>query len=286
MKGENLEMIFLKGSQVGQLLSIVGIVISTLLGTLYVNIPFLVGGVAFVLLAIFLIKYMTETEFVKHEENQHSFHHMVQSVKVVIHSIKQKPVLLLFVWITLFYGLFSEGFDRLWTAHFLNDIRLPDFQNSVFWMGLINLLAMILSILAVEVIKRRLNRTGKLQKVWLLLIINLLMVITLFLFAITQKFVLSSGLFISFNIVRRINQPVYRAWLNQHIDSKIRATVLSTYGQLDSLGQIIGGPILGYIALKTSISFGIGIAAVILSPVLILYLVFIRKVSRDDQIAY
>jgi MFS transporter, DHA3 family, tetracycline resistance protein len=286
VKGENLEVIFLKGAQVGQVLSIVGIIISTFLGTFYVNLPFLVGGVAFVLLAIFLIRYMTESEFDKGDEEIHSLKHMVESVKVDVHSIKKKPVLLLFVWITLFYGLYSEGFDRLWTAHFLEDIKLPSFSNSVFWMGFINLLAMISSIVAVEIIKRRLVKTGKLQKVWLLLIINLLMILTLFLFAITRQFVLASGLFISFNIVRRINQPVYRAWLNQHIESRIRATVLSAYGQLDSLGQIIGGPILGYVALKTSVSFGIGVAAVILSPVLILYLVFIRKVSLDDQIVY
>jgi MFS transporter, DHA3 family, tetracycline resistance protein len=141
---------------------------------------------------------------------------------------------------------------------------------------------MILSLIAVDVIKRHLERTGKLEKVWLLLIINLLMVITLFLFAIANEFFIASSLYIVFYTVRRINQPIYRAWLNEYIETKVRATVLSFYGQLDSLGQIIGGPIIGYITLRTSISFGIMISSFILSPVLILYLFFIIKVKKDD----
>lgn len=33
-------------------------------------------------------------------------------------------------------------------------------------------------------------------------------------------------------------------WVNQHIESRVRATVLSMTSQLDSFGQIVGGPIV------------------------------------------
>jgi DHA3 family tetracycline resistance protein-like MFS transporter len=39
---------------------------------------------------------------------------------------------------------------------------------------------------------------------------------------------------------------------------------------MDALGQIIGGPIIGFIALKASVPMAILVAAVILSPVIIL----------------
>jgi len=49
---------------------------------------------------------------------------------------------------------------------------------------------------------------------------------------------------------------------------------------MDALGQIVGGPIIGFIALKTSIATAIVVSATILSPVIVL-LVYEARHKRD-----
>ena len=53
--------------------------------------------------------------------------------------------------------------------------------------------------------------------------------------------------FLLAGLMRTIKEPVLAAWMNDHVDEKMRATVFSTSGQLDSFGQIIGGPIVGLV---------------------------------------
>ena len=53
--------------------------------------------------------------------------------------MRGKPALINILTIGLILGLYSEGFDRLWTPHLLNDITLPtigDLQ-PVVWFGVI-----------------------------------------------------------------------------------------------------------------------------------------------------
>ncbi len=271
-----LDLVLLKGTQIGQIFSILGIIISTFLGLVIINLPFLISGVLFSMLAIFLIFFMEENYF-KSSSEINSYKQMFNSIKLVKNNIKAKPVLVLMVWITLFYGLYSEGPDRMYTLHLLENIDKININPFLSISIFVNLVALFLSIIAVEYIKRQLKRTKQMNKVWLLFIINILMFITLLLFSLAGQFYISASLYISFYIVRKINQPVYRAWINQNIEPNIRATVLSTYGQLDSLGQIIGGPIIGYIALKTSTSIGLLVSAIIFAPVIVIYLYFIKK---------
>ena len=63
------------------------------------------------------------------------------------------------------------------------------------------------------------------------------------------------------------------------VDEKMRATVFSTSGQLDSFGQIIGGPIVGLVAQQVSIPWGLVCTAFLLLPAL--FLVPVAGKKRD-----
>jgi len=283
LDGENLDSVYLRGAQVGQLFSLLGILISTSIGLYMLNLPMLIGGVLFIILGFYLLIVMKEKNFQKVEiaelnTYQQMYHTFVQGLKF----IKGKPILLMMVFISLLYGLYSEGLDRLWQPH-LNEIGFPKFYQPIFWIGLINAVATILSIIIVEMIKRNLTKRGKLEKVWMLLIVNLLMVISIIFFALSNQFTLAMMMYFSFYITRATNGPIYRAWMNQQIESKVRATVLSTYGQLDAFGQIIGGPILGFIALKVSISLALLVSGIILAPTVFLYLTSYRRLKRKTK---
>ena len=47
------------------------------------------------------------------------------------------------------------------------------------------------------------------------------------------------------SVLPQVSRPIYTAWLNQRLESATRATVLSMSGQMDALGQIVGGPAVG-----------------------------------------
>lgn len=283
---DNLEKVYLRRAQIGQIFSLLGIVISTAVGTFIINIPILIGGFLFIVLAMFLIKYMPETGFQPAPKDERdSWRKMSETFKSGLLSIRKSSILITMLFITLLYGLFSEGIDRLWNAHFIDNIKFPTMINlsPVVWFGVINAIAMILSIIAVEIIKRRMNKTGRLEKLWLLVGINAMLVLMIIAFGFAGNFVAGFMTYITLYILRTSNGPLYRAWLNQNIRSKVRATVLSTYGQIDAFGQIVGGPIIGYIALKGSISAAIIVAGIILSPVILLFLYGIKKIKSTKM---
>ncbi len=271
--GNNLDPVYLKGTQIGQIFSFIGIICSTLIGTVMVNLPIILGGILFIALSVLLIFLMKETNFTPAPaEDRNSWQQMGHTFMEGIRFIKGKSLLIILLAIALLYGLYSEGFDRLWTTHFLTDTGFPDLYNikPVVWIGMIEAIAMLLSIVAVEHIKRRMEKTGEPDRAWILILINVLMVAAMIFFGLSGNFPLGLSSYLVFYMLRTTNEPIYRAWRNKNIKSEVRATVISTYGQMDSLGQIIGGPIIGFIALKTSVSIAIVAAAVILSPVIIL----------------
>ena len=88
---------------------------------------------------------------------------------------------------------------------------------------------------------------------------------------------------LTFYITRVVNGPIYRAWMSKNIKPEIRATVLSTYGQIDSLGQIIGVPLIGFIAVKTSISTAIVAAGIVLSPIIPIFICVYKKCKCKEN---
>ena len=166
MGGRGLDKLFLKGAQIRQIGSLLAILVSTLLGTLMINLPMLLGGALFIALALFLLRFMPETAFrPAPPQERSSLQQMLHTFRQGLGSIRKKHFLMVMAAIALFYGLYSEGLDRLWIAHILDDVTLPalDIQ-PIVWVGLINGVSMVASILAVEYIKRNLDRTGKLRR--------------------------------------------------------------------------------------------------------------------------
>ena len=56
-------------------------------------------------------------------------------------------------------------------------------------------------------------------------------------------------------------------------------------GQINALGQIIGGPIIGIIATKFSISIGIACTSLLVTPVLVLYILSLIMDKKDVKSA-
>jgi DHA3 family tetracycline resistance protein-like MFS transporter len=70
--------------------------------------------------------------------------------------------------------------------------------------------------------------------------------------------------------LRDLIGPLYDTWMNQRIDSRVRATVISMSGQVDAVGQIAGGPGVGWIGSASGLRAALLTSTVLLSPVLVL----------------
>ncbi|MFL5694295.1 MAG: hypothetical protein ACJ795_21080 [Ktedonobacteraceae bacterium] len=72
------------------------------------------------------------------------------------------------------------------------------------------------------------------------------------------------------NVFRTAQEPIFRTWQIQRIDPSVRATVLSIDGQVNALGQIVGGPAVGTIG-NVSLRAALVVAGLALSPALLLF---------------
>ncbi len=267
-----MDQVFLRGDQAGHAGSIAGIVLGTLLGNLDLRLPIVTAGALFIVLGLVLVRIMPETNFSPAREKENSLlADMAGLFKVNLRFVKGAPVLLALLAITFCGGLASEGFDRLSTAHFLQDTVMPSFGplGPVTWFGVMRLLGSGLNILAAQLLIAYMEKKGASSRTGVVFAASAGYILCLLLFAAGRSFWFVTGAFLLTGLMRSLREPVLTAWMNAHVEERMRATVFSTSGQLDALGQIIGGPIVGIAAQQGSVSWGLACTALLLPALLL-----------------
>jgi DHA3 family tetracycline resistance protein-like MFS transporter len=266
---------FLRGAQAAQIGALVGIPLSVLLGRGQITLPIILGGVGLIALAGFLAAAMPETGFTPTPKGERStFGQMFQTVRDARQMTRRQPVILALLGIGLFFGMYSEGFDRLWTPHLLQNFAGPwgGEAEPVVWFGVIRAAAFLLSLAATEAVRRRVD-TAKIPALSRVLTgITALMVVALAGFGLAGSFWLALALYWAFGALRAVREPLHNTWLNGLIDSpQVRATLFSASSQVDAIGQIIAGPAVGMVGSLLSIRAALATSAAILSPAAWLY---------------
>ncbi len=279
---------FLRASQIGTIGSLIGIGTGTLIGTLGVNIPIVLGGLGVMGLGALLIAIMPETGFKPTpRENRNTFQSMAHTFKNGLRAVRGKPALINILTIGLILGLYSEGYDRLWAAHLLENITLPAVGGlqPVVWFGIIRAVGMLLGLGVTELTRQRVDTSkhGPVARAVLMLIAG--MVAGLLAFALTGNFAIAVLALWGFSSLRQTLGPLYTTWVNQHAESNVRATIISLSSQIDALGQILGGPIIGAIGLALGIPVSLTICAIVLATALPLLIKTIRIDRRQHIIA-
>jgi DHA3 family tetracycline resistance protein-like MFS transporter len=267
--------VYMRSAQVDQLCRIVAIPISIALATQDLNLPIVLGGGAFVGLSAIMLLVMPERGFTRPERQNRgvSFTDMTEKFRASAQLVKRTPILITVFGIAAFYGMAGEGFDRLWVKHFFDNLGFPgrwDLE-PVIWFGVIRMGSALLSIVAVEIVRKRINTTSHRMVSRGLFSINLLQIGTLFFFASAEGFIAGMIAFWLAVSLSRMYDPLYLAWINQNIDSQVRATVISMSSQADAIGQIAGGPMLGAVGTLSSLRAALYGAGIILTPALLLY---------------
>ena len=276
---QGIGRVYMRGAQVGQIGTLLGIGASVAIASIQLNLALLVGGALYVLLGVFLLLVMPENNFQRVSSSERtSFQNMGDTLRGGLGAVRGSPVLITLLIVGLIWGAASEGFDRLWEAHLLENFTFPALGDldMIYWFGIINAVAMLLSLGVTEVARRRIDTDSHIAAAKALLGINVLMSASVLVFALAGDFVLALAGFWAVATLRRVNQPIYAAWLNQNLTARIRATVFSIAEQADSFGQVLFGPVIGVIATLGSLRIAMATIAVFALPQAALYLRSLR----------
>jgi DHA3 family tetracycline resistance protein-like MFS transporter len=149
-------------------------------------------------------------------------------------------------------------------------------------LGMVQRRPMLITILAIGLVYglRKVDTTGDRGLAKSQLILAGLLIASLIAFSLSGTFALALAAFWAIAVLRTVIEPLYTTWVNQRIDSNVRATVLSMSSQVDAIGQVAGGPAVGWIGSAVSVRAAILTSSLILSPVLLLYGRAIRSSDR------
>jgi len=271
---DRLAHMYLRGSQFAQAGSLVGILVSVVLGRIALYLPIFIGGACIVGLAIFLALFMPETGFRSTPAGErNTWQSLSLTFKDGLKVVRSSPILKVMLAIALIYGLSSEGLDRLWEAHILANFTFPSIGGlePVVWFGLINVVQTLLVIIAAEIIRRRVRVENQPAALRALMILTTMLVISLVAFGLAPGITLAILSIWSVSVLRRTSMPLYSAWLNKGLQPATRATVLSISGQIDAIGQLVGGPIIGAVAMLLGLRAAMIGVALLLAPAVFLY---------------
>lgn len=279
---EEASLAFVRGSKMDQWGGLAGILMSIAFSLLSLRAPILIGGALFIVMGFYLMLRMPETGFSPlPAKDRNSWKHLSNTFGNGIRMLKLRPALIAILGTGFLYGLYSEGYDRLWQAHLLERFSLPvlpgvqqwtsaaDF-NLVVWMAILKSATMIGSILALSRIEKQIDHPRMKTLVTTLMLCSALLVAGLFGFALAGRLAVMLILVVGIGILREMISPIYTAWVNHRLDSSVRATVISMSSQMDAIGQIAGGPVVGAIAKGGSLTAGLITSAAMLAPVLLL----------------
>jgi DHA3 family tetracycline resistance protein-like MFS transporter len=285
LQSQGVGRAYLRGSQFGYSGALAGIGASVLVASLLgLQAAMLAGGAGYLVLAAVLAVVMPERHYRPEPRGERSHRRaMADTLLAGLRTVRGTPVLLTILAITFIAGAASETFDRLWQLHLIDNFTFPTVPNlpPIAWFGLVMAVSLLASIGAVEVMRRRIDTDSHLSTARALLVINVVLMVSIAVFALAGSFELALGSYLLGRIMRRVAIPLSDAWINQSLTPNVRATVISINAQTDAVGQIAGGPLLGWLAAAAGTRAAMLAVAAFLIPSALLYVRTIRRHGRD-----
>lgn len=279
--------VLLRGNQLELFGNLLGIPLAVFIAGYGLQLPYFAGGAMLVVLGIFLVFFMGEKGFTPvPPAEREGWGAMLKTFKAGINMARAKPMLITFAVIGLFVGLYSEAWDRLAQPYLLQTFAFPHpfgiELNAIQWFGVLNVIFILVGIGANQLAQKLVDTRKSSAVLRSLQGLYAAMVAAMAIFALTGQFYLALAAMIAFNAMRAVTFPLTRTWVNQQIDSKVRATVLSMTGQIDALGELSGGPFLGAIGLR-SLRNALLTSALVLSPTVPLYQRLLGMTKREKK---
>ena len=267
---EKANPLFMRAARVGLVASLIGMGVTTFIGANNAAMPIIVGAIGVILVGIVLIFIMPETGFNPTPmEDRSTWQHMLHTFNEGVKSVKTRPRLMYILGVGFFFGLYSEGFDRLWVKHLLDTFQIPILfgGNQVAFFSLLRFSAGLLTVFVMQFIEKRVDSSSPLSIGKAMMIVTGVIAVGIIGFALSPLLPLTLGLYLTIYILRQVKIPLQTAWVNHKLDPQTRATVHSMTGQVDAIGQILGGG-SAFIARYFSVVAAIVTSGFLLGPAL------------------
>ncbi len=271
--------VFLRGAQAGYLGSLLGIGLGVLLASVRLNLASVTAGVLYLVLGVFLVVAMPETGFSPAPRaGRRSWHVAGDTLREGLRLVRGHAILPLIMGIVFFQGMSSETYDRLWEVHFLTNFPFPGGAQvePIVWFGVIGAGGLVLSFITAEVVRRRLDTGTHVGAARVLLAVNVGLLLGMVAFGLVDEFGTALATYWFVYLLRHTNNPLFTAWLNQSLEPRVRATVISLAGQVNAVGQIAGGPAFGLLATAAGTRTAMVAAGLVLAPAALLYMRSLR----------
>jgi len=266
--------LFMKGGKLSRIMGLFGIPVSVGLTTVGMNVPFLVGGALHLGMAVFMLLTMPEHGFKPQPRGDRSTWQVLTGTFVEgIRAVRGRPVLMALVAVTLIGGMSSEGFDRLWEAHFLITLRLAEVSrlSPATWFGILKVVGSFLGIAAAHIGEKRIDLSQPRRVTTALVSSTALRMLCILGLATAPGLGWAVAASLMMPVIGALSGPLYDTWVNQQIESRTRATVLSILGQMDAVGQSGGGPLVGWVGTRFSLRAALALSGALLAPALGVY---------------
>lgn len=275
---------FMRGAQAGKIGGLVAMPISAGLATLRLAVPIVLGGTLFWALGFFLALAMPETGFkrVSHEDRT-TWATLFGTLHEGLRLVRRRAILVTVLAVALIQGIHSEGFDRLWTPHLLDNFTFPAWAGlePVVWFGFISVVSTLLALGGTELARRRLDTSSQTAILRVLTITTTLTAGGIVALALARCFWLALAALWLVQTLRSVEEPIAQAWVNRLVESGVRATMFSVIGQLNAVGQITGGPAIGYLGTVASLRAALTASGLLLSPAALLLV----RAQRRERVA-
>jgi MFS transporter, DHA3 family, tetracycline resistance protein len=286
---DGIGRVFLRGTQFSYLGAIVGAGLGVAIATQDLGAGIVFGGVVSVATGIVCIFVMPEHGFVRKpvEERTSPLRAMTTTAVTGGRLVRGHNILLLIVGITFFAGAASEGLDRLWEAHLIRDVGLPELfgLDPVVWFGVFNITGLMAGIVITSFLVPRFEHADNSKLARTLLGLTIVLSVSVVIFGLAASFAVAAIAYLVARLARRLKDPLYATWLNKNIeDSSVRATVNSIASQADAIGEVAGGPAIGVVGTVASLRAALVATGLLLTPTIALFLRAIRHGGREPEL--
>lgn len=275
---EAANKLFLRTARLSAYAWLFGLGATLLIGADNTAYPIRAGAIGMMLAGLLLAIIMPETGFhPTPKEDRNSWQHIWYVFKQGAGAVQTNPRLINIVFVGLCSGLYSEGLDRLSVKFLVDSFRLPVFFGStqLSFFVLMDALGALAGIFVIRFVEKRVD-TGRPPAIGrAMLWATGMLIVCILSFALSPNLMLATMTLIVVGQMRGVAGPLQAIWINQKLDSRVRATIHSMFGQVDAIGQVLGGPVVGLVANVFSVRMAIGVSSLLLSPALL----FIRRAN-------
>ncbi len=275
---------FLRAEQLRQAGRLLGLPLGFGLAFASLQLPFLVGGAAHLVLAGWMLFAMGEAGWRPASPGQRStWGHMRDTTAAGIRAIRGRSLLIAAVGVMFLIGLSSEALDRLWSLHLIDNVGLPSDAalpsllvdlpgpTDVAIFGALAITELLGALFFVWVVARVVNVQRVRHVTTALIVLTAVQIVAWLVFGFAEAFWLAVLSYMALGWARITLDPLFIGWVNRGLAPGSRATVLSMVSQANAFGQILGGPLMGVVAALRGVRTALVAAALLLAPALGLY---------------